>query len=220
MWDDPNNIIPANAMLLSEAFEQAFDAMWPDAAKLRAEIGRIFEGDRPEHQEIWFNWDKARSEVLKEFRRGLASDALRVYRRNPITGEEERFLPREWDELPYMLDIVDEFPPRFVFRADFEPWLNHICPPSGPVAKNRPGRPPNPDYDRKDLEQFIYEKMKEKGGDFSDDLLGWQSQADLHKLICDYYQRLNRKIPATSTLYVLVKPILARWREEHSSSGN
>jgi hypothetical protein len=73
MWDDPNNIVPANALSLSEAFEQAFDVMRPDAAKLRAEIGRIFEGDRPEHDEIWFNLDKARSEVLKEFRRALAS---------------------------------------------------------------------------------------------------------------------------------------------------
>jgi len=117
-----------------------------------------------------------------------------------------------------MPDIADEFPPQFVFRSDLEQWLSGVHPSN--VTKKKPtGRPPDPGYDRKDLKEFIYQTIAEKGGWFQDDLPGWQRQADLHKLIRNYVARWG-KHPAPSTLYRLVGPILDEWLKEHSSSEN
>jgi len=40
-----------------------------------------------------------------------------------------------------------------------------------PGVKRHGGRPPDSDYDRQELQEFVYKKMEEKGGWFQDDFV-------------------------------------------------
>lgn len=233
---NPNNLVPANALTLSEVFELVFDAVRPDAAELRNAIGRTsivpredfharFEAEKSDeavwsgHREAWHAWYKARWEVRHFLQDALLDGALVVYQRDGATAELLRILNRNWHQFPFIPDVADESPPLFVLRSDVAQWIESVCPSSVPDAKKHTGRPRDSDYDRIELKEFIYQKMEEKGSWFQDDLPGWQSRADLQRLIRDYYARQGKKDPATSTLYRIVNPILHDWRNDHPSSS-
>jgi hypothetical protein len=234
--------VPADAIFYSEAFERVFDMWHPDAAELRVAIERtsvMTEASFKSRDESWARWneahrkwDKARAETQKWFRNQLAMGALDFYQRDPATGEKLRLHPDTFNSkyafYAFSPDPVD--PPVFFIEADFEKWreqadsgdaTNNPAPASigatKSAAKERSGRTPS--FDWIDIEAFVFKKMDENG-EFDKGSPGWRGQADLHRLIDDYLRRRDEPVPGNSVLYERISPMISRWREKKSSSGN
>jgi hypothetical protein len=97
--------VPADAIFYNEAFERVFDALHPDAPRLRAEIEQIsvmtsasFKNPDQElkdrRYEIFKKWEEARSKTQTWFRNQLAIGELDFYQRDPVTGEKLSVRPK------------------------------------------------------------------------------------------------------------------------------
>jgi hypothetical protein len=202
-----------------ELWAWAFGAIANDVLRL----------DLPEGQSLDSKFDIGGMLMLERSGNGVVTGCPWTLRKilREASREIERYIP-----------LLEKWAKTLMFdTTEFDNWLQrellaHQMPASPKrsggrrktklpsVEKYRAGRPPDADYDREDLRQFIYQKLEEKGGWFQDDLAGWQTQADLHKLIRDYYCRRGKKIPANSSLYRLVRPILDEWRKKPLISEN
>jgi hypothetical protein len=232
--------VPADAIFYSEAFERVFDALHPNAARLRAEIEQIsvmtsanftnpdkeLEGRR---HEIFKEWEEARSKTQNFFRNQLAMGELDFYQRDSVTGEKLRLHPdlflSKYAFNRFSPDPLD--PPIFFIKADFETWLENcskgLASELSPVlgrtksARKRSGGR-TPGYDWIDIEAFVFKKM-DANGDFDEGSPGWRGLADLLKLIEEYLQGRNESVPTRSVLYDRVGPMVLRWHGKQSSSG-
>ena len=225
--------VPADAIFYNEAFERVFDALHPDAPRLRAEIEQIsvmtsasFKNPDQElkdrRYEIFKKWEEARSKTQTWFRNQLAMGELDFYQRDSVTGEKLRLHPdlflSKYAFNRFSPDPPD--PPVFCIKADFEKWRSDIIEKIGvpkDVTKRVGGR--KPDFDWEDIELFVCKTMDEKGP-FDKGWQGWRSQADLHRLICEDLQSRNKRVPQNSVLYERVRRMISHWREKQSSSGN
>jgi len=136
---DSNDNIPTDGIFYSEAFERFFDAVCPDAAKLRAALGqvsvvsgltdedwlaakhRIQRDTHPnDYDAAWDRWDAARKETQTVFRNELATGVLDIYRR------DRKEHPSIFESSAFMAEVSDENPAVYFKKADFEKWLRDI----------------------------------------------------------------------------------------------
>jgi hypothetical protein len=133
---DTTDSIPANAISLSEAFECLFDAICPNAAELRTGLDRVAEinlsaQDHNHHvyDWAWFHREVAEREVDVCFREALSHNDLKAFQ----NGTK---LSQQYWETHSVLPGMDEHPPIWLWKADFDAWLKKVL-----GQNKRRGRP-------------------------------------------------------------------------------
>ena len=78
------------------------------------------------------------------------------------------------------------------------------------AAKGKPGAKPR--YDWAAARQYLHECLDENGDVDPDDLDGWTSQADMERVLLDWFSKRNPdRVPATSTIRERVKAFHKEW---------
>jgi hypothetical protein len=206
---DPSTGIPADGISFDKAFELVFDAMRPDAGELRAAIEGAVEG-QPEDDEIWAQWQAAILEVDAFFRTELGYDlspnALTAYQRHPWGIEQ--VAQRYWQEAPIQPGAVNETPPIFFLRAEFEAWLRNKT----SLPKKQGGRPPAVSWN--DVVKAALFKLLDHHGLPSIDDPEWQNQAAVERAVSEIILDKYGFEVAESTVRVHTARLLTEWRNQ------
>jgi hypothetical protein len=221
--DDP---IPPGKIRLQDVYERVFRAVAPEWEGLEAQAEEKLSNRqqtelRADYVDELQDLDEAHVRATRFFMEALSNGELTAYREYP---QGERQLSRnDWTAKngysPGIVPGVFEPPagsgPVYFDLTEIEKWLQGVS--SWPKRKPAGGR--SPDHDWEDIRDFVFKTMDEKG-DFEIGLKGWQRQADLHKLICEYLSRRNKEVPGNSVLYKNVRAMLTDWRTKQNSSAN